>query len=54
MGYVGKKGYRMSNLTKKQMKQEKDELVVQRRGYKARVTRLSQQIEELRRKIRES
>jgi prefoldin subunit 5 len=43
----------MSNQNKKQMKQEIDELVVQRRGYKARVARLSQQIEELRRKRRE-
>ena len=44
----------MSNLTKKQMKQEIEEKVVERRGYKARVARLSQQIEELRRKIREA
>lgn len=43
----------MSHLSKHQMKQEIEEKVVERRGHKARVTKLSQQIEELRRKRKE-
>jgi hypothetical protein len=52
MDYVGKEGYRMK-LSKKQLKQSKEDLVELRRGYQSMVIRTTRQIEALRREIHE-
>ena len=50
---MGKKGYRMK-LSKKQLKEYKKELVVQRRGFQAQADRVAVKIEKIKGKIKEA